>query len=367
VRRFSSLIALKKELGDVISSMALDWKAHIVGSLASGWVHGVTPLNLDRVDLWLDQFFRLGGSNRWIGEGLLRALDFWLPNRQLLSLDLRSEILGRYERVCVNRSRPGKSGDFLSNILQKHIQNLIPGYPPIVDLRELCATPSAYGGCKKILFIEDGLFTATETTNCISALLGLPHPQGRKWSISPLTNAAPLREMEITMRFPVATTFGMKRLETFLNINKLANIDVKPAADGMLSNLTPEGIAAVAENRFFVQGEHLCPVSPEVHLKVMAFQNLAIWKSEERVDRAMKFCYDVGLQLFRQYLHWKGWTAWDEKRILHSGLGMYGLGLALAFGHSVPKASLPLFWMDGDVTIGKHSLRWQPLFPDAKA
>lgn len=46
---------------------------------------------------------------------------------------------------------------------------------------------------------------------------------------------------------------------------------------------------------------------------------------------------------------------------------MYGLGMALAFGHSVPKASLPLFWMDGDVTIGANSLKWQPLFPDAKA
>ncbi len=168
------------------------------------------------------------------------------------------------------------------------------------------------------------------------------------------------------MRFPVVTTFGMKRLETFLSMNGLSNINVKPSADGLIANLTPEGIAAVAEGRFFVQDEHLCPVAPEIHLKTPAFQDLWVWKDEERVIRATRFCCDVGLQLFRAYLKWKEWE-WDEKRILHCGLGMYGLGLAVAFGHSVPKASLPLFWMEGEVKIGKHSLSWQPLFPDARA
>ncbi len=93
IRRFSCLIALRKELPQVLFGMGLDWQACVVGSLSSGWVHGTTPLDRDRVDLWLDQFLRLGGDNRWIGEGLLRVLDFWLPNRQRLALGLTRDIV----------------------------------------------------------------------------------------------------------------------------------------------------------------------------------------------------------------------------------------------------------------------------------
>ena len=369
IRRFASPIVLKKELPQVIATMDLGWQTQIADELTSGWVHGATPLSRNRVDLWLDQFGRLGDNNRWIGEGLLRVLDFWLPERQRRSLGLTADILQRYDRVCVNRHRTGKSGDFLSTILQKHIQTLVPRYPATIDLRELCDNPSAHPDCKRVLFVEDGLFTATETNNYLSGLLDLPLPPHRnEWGTPALKDPAPLRSLEITMCFPVATTFGMKRLQAFLNANELTNINVMPAADGIFNNLTQQGTLALTENRFFLPDHHLCPAQPDLHLRTPAFENISVWKSEEKALRAKTFCYDVGLQLFRHYLEWRGLAGkWEESRILHCGLGMYGLGMAVAFGHSVPKASLPLFWMDGDVTIGGNSLKWQPLFPDAKA
>ena len=74
IRRFPSHIVLKKELTEVVATLQLDWKSHVLSLLTSGWVHGTTPLNRDRVDLWMDQFTRLGENNRWIGESLLRDL-----------------------------------------------------------------------------------------------------------------------------------------------------------------------------------------------------------------------------------------------------------------------------------------------------
>lgn len=349
--------------------MRLDWKPQISDTLTSGWVHGDTRLTNDHVELWLNQFSKLGENNRWIGEGLLRTLDFWLPERQRRSLGLTPEMLKRYDRVCINGYRTGKSGYFISTILQKQIQTLIPGYEPTLDFRQLCDKPPTAPKCEKVLFVEDGLFTATETINYLSGLLNLPLPPGReKWSTPALDDPTPVRDLEITMCFPVATTFGMKRLHAFLNTQKLTNINVIPATDGLINNLTQQGALAFDENRFFLPDHPRSPAQPELHLKLPAFDNLAVWKSEGKALRAKKFCYDVGLQLFRQYLVWKDLAGkWDEKRISDCGLGMYGLGLAIAFAHSVPKASLPLFWMDADVTIGKKSLKWTPLFPDAKA
>jgi len=89
------------------------------------------------------------------------------------------------------------------------------------------------------------------------------------------------------------------------------------------------------------------------------------------IRRVQSFCESVGRQLFQKYLHDQertaGWNLarWPADKVAMCAIGMHGLGMTHAFGHSVPKATLPLFWARGPVTHGSHTIVWQPLFVNA--
>lgn len=78
----------------------------------------------------------------------------------------------------------------------------------------------------------------------------------------------------------------------------------------------------------------------------------------------MDVCAAIGRQLFARYVSLKGWD-WHPSRIEQAGLGFDSCGLTLAFAHSVPKSSLPLFWMGGRVKVKGKDIEWMPLFPNA--
>jgi hypothetical protein len=87
------------------------------------------------------------------------------------------------------------------------------------------------------------------------------------------------------------------------------------------------------------------------------------------VLKLAEFCKAVGLQLFRNYVQQmcdtKGWTMWPAEKLAHAAMGMHGLALAHAFSHSIPKASLPLFWATGEVKLNGKTVNWRPLLPNS--
>ena len=91
------------------------------------------------------------------------------------------------------------------------------------------------------------------------------------------------------------------------------------------------------------------------------------WKDEASRLRAKTFCVNIGEQLWRDYIVKKNFDlgAWPDDRIRRCALGKEGLGLTFAFPHSVPKASLPILWAGGSVTLNGTSIVWIPLFPNA--
>ncbi len=88
-----------------------------------------------------------------------------------------------------------------------------------------------------------------------------------------------------------------------------------------------------------------------------------------QLSEAHDFCSQVGRQLFYNYTQQMkkrraDFRDWENTKLDKCALGMWGQGLTLAFGHSIPKASLPLLWGAGPVTYaGKHIDSWTPLFP----
>ena len=98
-----------------------------------------------------------------------------------------------------------------------------------------------------------------------------------------------------------------------------------------------------------------------------AFQDDKGWKDPASLLRARAFCAKVGEQLWLSYITRKNFdlVAWPDDRIRRCALGMEGLGLTFAFPHSVPKASLPVLWARGRVTLNGVSIDWVPLLPNA--
>jgi hypothetical protein len=114
---------------------------------------------------------------------------------------------------------------------------------------------------------------------------------------------------------------------------------------------------------------------PKRFMRLPAFSNRELWGDGVERSKAIAFCRDVGFQLYREYLRSKtevdGWAEWPEDRIREYALGTRSLGLSIAFAHSVPKASLPLFWAFGKVKLKSRTRRkvavsWQPR-PDVLA
>ncbi len=346
----------KARLPRALRGLHLDWRARVTDSLANAWDHGC--VDDARINSWLSQFDELQ-SHRWIGERLLRVLDFWPSARIGEGLRITGDTVRGYSHVCVNRRQAGKSADPLANKIQKRLNKFTSMV--VTDLHDVLASREP----ANILFIEDCLLTGTEVTSLLRSLLGNT-PANRTPKTKPLPDPSLLRDRSILMHFLVATNMGSEILKQFLAENAINNVQIS-MADDELATLTPLGIRALREGKLF--DENKCLWDASRHIRPVAFREALTWGGQERIERAIRFCRAVGEQLFRHYLAGqqaaKQWRPWHEIRVCQSSLGVCSSGLTLAFAHSVPKATLPLFWMDGRVRLGSKEIDWQSLFPSA--
>lgn len=357
VRIFEAISSLKRfarVASPILRQSGTDWFTHAVDNL-KGWQHGEITRN--HVESWLRNF-ELAGNQRWIGERLLRGFDFWSSHRWLSTLNLEPTILVDFDKVCVNRHRPGKSADALANLVTKRLRAMRIGNLEVSDFYE--TLENGVPGTR-IIYIEDGLFSGTETLSLFNSLLGRVPPD-RKPKVPPLTDSKNLWDNKIHLVFPTATTLGIARLEDFLDANGLSNITFEVSPFGRVEVFTPDGRDAFLRQAFFA--DRNLPADPSNHLIVQTFQNSIFWVDDRQREVAIEYCRSVGDQLFRNYLGWMNYK-WPEEKIRPCALGMFGLGLNLGFAHSIPKATLPLFWMGGKVSYGGKKVRWTPLFPNA--
>ena len=93
--------------------------------------------------------------------------------------------------------------------------------------------------------------------------------------------------------------------------------------------------------------EDLRRLDPPANLITPAVFSAAALTANQEAD--MKAFYtDVGRQLFVNYIEIMkerrpDYKDWPPEKLERCSLGMWGFGMAFAFAHSVPKASLPLF------------------------
>ena len=263
--------------------------------------------------------------------------------------------------VGTSDNKPGKSAGVVSNLVKKRCSQA-----RLMDITKAIEN----GSHPNVLrIIEDGLFSGTEMRAIFQSLLG-KREDGRQ-KVPKLTDPTILSRVPVQLHFGAVCDYGEMVLRAYFYVNSLSNIHIAvSAAAKRVHVLGP------------VSGDEQCSLDDDSENSLKAFKERLqarvtpyAFKPENGIrdmERARNFCQDVGEQLWAHYFK-KAIAArpnfqekdWPSARMKRCGLGMDGLGLTFAFPHSVPRASLPILWASGPVSVDGRSLDWMPLFPNA--
>ena len=354
---FSGLAEFGNALQGLLRDKGLHWFDRVCADLKDFWSQcAILP---DAVERWLDQFKECGG-HRWVGEGLLRQLDLWPMHRVLGTFNTKAEVAISSVTLALNLREGGKSGTALWTPLKKHYKTRFPAWSgcegQILDILK------AVEENRDILFFEDGCISGSEAGILLDAI---------RERMPRAPNGATSR---VTAHYAYMTTLGLlcwdKRaapLDGRISLRPPKNIE---------EVMTEEGRRAFKEDRFYdhTAGWDNTIDAPERFVRARAFERAGIWglgerTARERADRAKAFCKEIGRQLYQNLLN----TVSDpsqarpgfKKTIEQRGLGVACLALTVAFSHSIPKSTLPVFWGSGPVSFSGKTLQWVPLFPGA--
>lgn len=293
------------------------------------------------IDEWLRQFDRFGG--RWLGEALLRLLDVIVPDelsdafRMPPQVGVGSNLNFTYLRDQDPASSSNRIGAMLTR-MYGHTKDFV---------ENLTTTPAG----SRLVLCEDALWTGTEAIRLMERLAvgGDLHglAQGKR----------------VLLRHCVVSDYGIWACRHFIEQRDLDSVDLwlgdkQRYVTVMRPNLADSAIRSQWQLSPGQFGEWLTnQVVPQV------FHENGFWG--ERQLEARRICELLGRQLVDRYVseHHKEWSSTVKERF---SIGAGGLGCSIVFAHSVPKVCLPLYWLGGEVTINSTTMRWHPLFYDAR-
>lgn len=324
--------------------------------MLQGWAH--QPIDAKTIEAWSAQFNRLGKLS-WLSKFILGSVRLVSPAQLGELLCMPAD--GVEFAITVNHdSRShGKSGEVIANLISKRMQGAKVYENP---------ADAVAAGLRKIRMYEDGLFTGTETIGVLESLLG-ERPIDRL-KTKALKDPSKFHEIQLMMRYGIGTDYGVSVVKRFLAERSLHNVELECTNVIPITNAT--ALANIDTGVW--QTSDLWKFGPPEFSIDPHFLNNIETKSrltEDQIREAREFCSQVGRQLFYNYTQQMkkrraDYRDWEDAKLDKCAFGMWGLGLTLTFGHSIPKASLPLLWGDGPVTYaGKRIDAWTPLFPNS--
>lgn len=341
----------KPILAKIITNCGLSIDAAAL-SIISNWTHSLIDLNA--LTAWKSQFGRLGKLS-WLADAILARVSL-MTSPELGETLMNSPVM-EADIAAYNKDRRGavKSGEILANLLGKR--------RPELELLDSPADAIAKFPNGNVVVVEDGLWSGTELIGVFDSLLG--RRAGRE-KTKPLDNPDLLRGVSLTLVFGMSTDYGEAMVKRYLQDEGLNNISIFSASP--LALASPALLENIADQAFPIENLRANgPVAGEINPFLM--NSLATALTPEQCDYARRFCSSVGRQLWVNYVAHMGelkqWKMWADEKLDNCALGMHGLGLTHAFGHSVPKASLPLLWGSGPVQWDGETVDWKPLFKNA--
>ncbi|SHK17040.1 hypothetical protein SAMN05192548_101517 [Paraburkholderia terricola] len=316
------------------------------------YAHTSHVIDASAINSWIGQFRKLKVEK--YGLAILRQIR--LMEQSVLGTLLADAQIPDGAAICVNRdaTTSGKSEAVVSNLVLKRAAGgkVFDSPKDAVD-----------AGHTKIAIFEDGLWTATELIGVLQSMLGM---RTAREKTPALTDLSRIGELDFTLVFGVATDYGLACLDLFLRENNLSNIRV---IAGQKVSVTGEVDVLAAFSSTGATTAELRRLGPPAEIiRPAVFSATALTSPQEADMKA--FCEDVGRQLFVNYIQIMkerrpDYKDWPAEKLDRCSLGMWGFGMTFAFAHSVPKASLPLLWSEGEVTWrGATVSKWTPLFPN---
>lgn len=302
---------------------------------------------------WLKQFDKVsGGTNRWVGELLLRNFKVWSSEQFASALQEGEVFQSLIAQPCIIRYENGKSADSISTILRKRVLHLM-GDSEIKDYRSFMEEDNDLG----CYVFEDGVFTGIEMSDLFHSLMG----ENGFSKCEPLTDPFRLKRRKTVIKFAIGTDIGLHRVRA--TVKKL-DLAIEIAAGNEIEVLTPAGKSNLDADCLYEQDAHGKDVlrSADNDIVPQAFTDVR-WG--ERRTTAITFCKKIGIELFGSYLQKKK-KSWSDERISDCALGAGNMALLFSFAHSLPKSTLPVFWCHGTVSDQNgRDFVWKPLFPSA--
>ncbi|WP_409319953.1 hypothetical protein [Pseudomonas putida] len=338
---------VKPQLANLLGECELSTQT-AASELLGAWIHSRVDVN--SLADWKGQFGQLGKLS-WIADALLANTVLVAP--QDLVDRFHASPIPEANAVVYNKDGRGtvKSGEVIANLLTKQL--------PDKDIRHSVTEAITKYPTGHIVMVEDGLWTGTEAVGVFESLLGRREEREKT---QPLEDPTMLAGVTLTLVYGVATDYGIAMVSRYLRDNGLTNVSIFAAETIPVSS--SQLLTDIDDQSFDVKP--LRAHGPELQDLTPHFFNHFTDHAEQAL--AIDFCKEVGQQLFDNYLAEKvagGWDPWDDQKRLKCCFGMNGLGLTHAFGHSVPKATLPLFWCKGTVQWKGHTVDWIPLFKNA--
>lgn len=339
-----------------LKNKGLDWRTSVLSMTQR---YALAKITEDHIESWLKQFEFLG-NHLPVGEHLLQLVEILAPADLVGSLCKDYDFKKNNIIFGFNKDKYGKSWGTVTNLVQKSCSSST--MLPLNEAIEQCHD------FKEVWLVEDGLFSGKESRSIFDSLRNV-RPPNRSQKVPALTHVDKLSTTSVLLRFGAVCDFGMETLHRYLVKNRLLNIHIDSAC-------AAKKFSVLTDPPPYKQNGELdpCNIDDATFLESLrqrvspyAFQSDRGWKSAPLETKAREFCENVGQQLWSCYLKQKTFdmTSWPVERVARCSLGMEGVGLTFAFAHSVPKATLPLFWAKGTVTINGKSKMWQPLFPYA--
>lgn len=349
----------KDGLSKELKKFGLSWLLSVQKNIG---MYSLANISETDINSWLNQFERLG-NHRPVGEHLLKLFEMISHPDLVDSLSRNANFSESKPIFAFNEDHYGKSWGTVSNLVGKSCGGvtILPSNLAIEQCNENT----------QVWLVEDGLFSGTETRAVMDSLMNKRGTKTQK--VEALTDVTKIKSTDIVLRYGAICDFGEASLKRYLRQNDLLNIHIDKTASAKMFKVLINDSADLQKEQSAISHDKDDDTNffNSLRQKVMpyAFQSDRGWRDDALRLRAQEFCEGIGFQLWQSYLKQKKFDLgrWPQDKQKRCSLGMEGLGLVFSFPHSVPKASLPLLWAQGEVTHNNVSIQWQPLLTNANS
>lgn len=325
---------IHKELKRHWETAGIFWRTHAEGQIAG------YDFQKSRLDAWLQQFGELGFPTT--GRRLAAQLRVIRLN-QLTAAPFGpqpSEQIGQSQAFCyVQDNDQGGSWAEIQSILS-HVHS-----PSSVhSVRWNKATSQIIFpdvDVDEYVICEDGLWSGSETVRRLRAIRAL--------EVDKL----------IRLKFGVVSDFGLLVARFAIKeLGLFGRVTVDAASSELVRFLRDDIPGEVRRGHGMSIDEYFSALHDWVTPQAFCMHPVC------EVD--LDACREIGRQLVSDWLTKKNGAPPREEDVRRFALGGGGFASTTVFARSIPKVCMPIFWLNGTVTIGSRSVEWEPLFVDAR-